>query len=237
MKLYNPFATLTKFELALWLFSLAVIAVTFITAGAFDPLVLAVLLVGATALIFVSKGDPTGQLLTVLFAAIYGIISFRLRYYGEMITYMGMSAPIAAASFISWLRHPFARGKAEVAVGQLTSRTVLLLAALTAAVTFAFYFILAAFDTPTLPVATISVATSFAASALTLLRSPWYALAYSANDVVLIILWVIASFSDRTYIPMIVCVVIFLANDLYGFINWRKIAKKQKKTAGAGLRR
>ena len=90
-----------------------------------------------------------------------------------------------------------------------------------------FYFILAALETPNLFFSTLSVTTSFAASALTFLRSPFYALAYAANDVVLIVLWVLASITDISYLPMIICFAAFLINDIYGFINWTKMKNRQ----------
>jgi hypothetical protein len=79
-----------------------------------------------------------------------------------------------------------------------------------------------------LAVSTLSVSTSFLASALTFLRSPYYALAYAANDAVLIILWIIAAVGDLSCLSMVLCFVMFLANDLYGFFNWRRMEKMQK---------
>ena len=64
-------------------------------------------------------------------------------------------------------------------------------------------------------------------AALTYLRSPYYALGYAANDVVLIVLWVLASVVDISYLSMVVCFIMFLVNDLYGFINWRRMQRKQ----------
>ena len=55
-----------------------------------------------------------------------------------------------------------------------------------------------------------------------MLRSSYYALGYAANDVVLIALWVLASLKDPVYIPVTVNFSIFLVNDLYGFVSWRK---------------
>ena len=77
---------------------------------------------------------------------------------------------------------------------------------------------------------TISVTTSFVAVYFTFLRSPYYALGYAANDIVLIILWTLASMENISYLPMVVCFVMFLANDLYGFYNWRKMRKRQENT-------
>jgi len=96
-------------------------------------------------------------------------------------------------------------------------------------VTIAFYFILGFFGTSNLIISTISVTTSFIASTLTMLRSPWYAVAYALNDVVLIALWILASVSDISFLPMVFCFLMFLINDLYGFYNWIKMEKEQSK--------
>ena len=100
--------------------------------------------------------------------------------------------------------------------------------AITFVVTVAFYFILKAINTSELIVSTVSIATSCLASVLSFLRSPYYALAYTANDIVLIILWVIAATSSISYLPMVVCFVAFLANDIYGYINWNSLKRKQE---------
>ena len=57
---------------------------------------------------------------------------------------------------------------------------------------------------------------------LTYKRSPYYALAYAANDLVLIVLWTLASLENRSYISVVVCFAAFFLNDLYGFANWQK---------------
>ena len=185
-------------------------------------------LIGVTALIFVAKGMVLGQALTVAFAVGYGIVSWSQRYYGEMITYLCMSAPMAISAIVSWVKHPY-KDSAEVQVGKLSKRTWLFLSLAAAIVTVAFYFILQALGTANLLVSTLSVTTSFFAASLTFLRSPYYALGYSANDVVLIILWVCSAVSDLSYLPMVLCFVMFLLNDLYGFFNWKRMEKRQAK--------
>ncbi len=230
MKITNPFATLTRNEWLLWCGSLLLIAAVLLFSGGCDLMVFAALLVGATALIFVSKGEPFGQLLTLIFSVIYGVISYRFAYWGEMITYLGMTAPMAVISLIAWLRHPFAKGRTEVQVASLTGRKWLLVMLSTAAVTALFYPILSLLSTAQLPLSTVSIATSFSACALTFLRSPYYALAYAANDIVLMLLWYLAARENADYIPMILCFAIFLCNDLYGFFNWRRIRSRQART-------
>lgn len=105
------------------------------------------------------------------------------------------------------------------------------MAALTIAVTAAFYFILSALGTANIIPSTISVTTSFAAAYLTARRSPYYALFYAMNDIVLIVLWALAAAEDSGYISVVICFAVFLINDVYGFISWKRMEKNQTETA------
>lgn len=226
MKIRNPFRDLTKFEKILWISSLIIVTASFILSPSPDYLTLAASLIGVTALIFVAKGYVIGQVLTVVFSVFYGIISFYFRYYGEMLTYLCMTSPIAIVSVVSWIKHPYKKTK-EVEVSRLSAKQISVMLVLTAAVTVIFYFVLKALNTANLLFSTVSITTSFLASYLTFLRSPFYAAAYAANDIVLIILWILASIKNPSYIPMIFCFVMFLFNDSYGFINWQRMKKRQ----------
>lgn len=223
---YNPIRYLTKREWCLWLLSLAVILVSSVFTGREGVLNTAASLVGVTALIFVAKGDAYGQILTIIFSMMYGIISLRYKYYGEMITYVFMSAPAAFITLITWLKHPY-KDSHEVKVAVLTKRSIAATIIISSGITFVFYFILRALGTANLLVSTLSVFTSSLACVLLILRSPYYAIAYSANDIVLIILWLLATIDNMEYLPMILCFAMFLANDLYGFYNWRRMKKGQ----------
>lgn len=227
MKFYNPFKNLSKFEWALWLCSVITVVASFIIAESDYRLTLIASLVGVTALIFVAKGDVWGQILTVLFSIIYGIISFQFRYYGEMITYLGMTMPIAILSVYTWITNPY-QATNEVKVHKLGKGQIRLLGVATIFVTIAFYFILKVFGTTNLFFSTISIATSFSAACLMMLRNQFYALAYAANDIVLIVLWTLATIEEISYLPMVLCFVIFLVNDVYGFFNWKRMELRQK---------
>ncbi len=227
MKLKSSFKNLTKGEVVLWAISLVVVTLSFLLVPTKDYLTLCASLMGVTALIFVAKGLVLGQLLTVIFAVFYGVISFFFGYYGEMITYLCMTTPIAIASVITWIKNPY-KDTEEVKVAHMGKTSVMFMSALTLVVTLAFYFILKFLGTTNLFFSTLSVATSFLASYLTMKRSPYYAVAYGANDIVLIILWIMASLENISYVPMILCFVMFLVNDIYGFVNWRKMRKRQE---------
>lgn len=217
----------SRWEKLLWCLSVLCIVLAFVLFDRSRYLTLCASLVWVTSLIFNAKGNPIGQGLMLLFSVLYAIISWSFRYYGEMLTYLGMTAPMALAALISWLRHPFQGQRAEVAVNRLPRREIpwMLLAAVL--VTLGFYFLLAALNTSNLLPSTISVTTSFLAAYLTFRRSTWYALAYAANDVVLIVLWVMAAAADASYWAVVVCFVAFLAGDLYGFVSWERMKRRQ----------
>ena len=69
--------------------------------------------------------------------------------------------------------------------------------------------------------------TSFVASYLMVRRISYYAIAFMCNDVVLIVLWILASFDDLSYLSMVACFLTFLVNDLYAFTRWKLREKKQ----------
>ena len=219
---------LSKTELIIWVSSVFLIIISFLFVSQKDYLTLVASLIGATALIYVAKGEPLGQILTVVFSVFYSVISLKFHYYGEMITYLGMTAPIALMSTVSWLKNPYKKGAAEVKISKLSRSKAIIMIVLTVIVTFVFYFILKYFNTANLFMSTVSIATSFLASYLMLFRNPYYAVAYAANDIVLIILWILATIDDIQYLPMIACFVIFFINDLFGFVSWQKRKKQQE---------
>ncbi len=184
-------------------------------------------LIGVTSLIFNAKGNPLGQFLMVVFSLLYGVISFSFKYYGEMITYLGMTMPMAVFALISWLRNPYKENKVEVKVNTISKKEILLMLIVTIIITILFYFILSYFNTTNIIPSTLSVTTSFIAVYLTFRRSPLFALAYASNDIVLIVLWTMASIYDLRYVSVVVCFIAFLVNDIYGYISWQKMKIRQ----------
>ena len=173
------------------------------------------------------KRKSLWQLLMVVFSLLYGMISYTFSYYGEMITYLGMTMPMAIFALLSWLKHPYNGNRAEVKVNSIGKKENVYMWLGTLAVTLVFYYILQYFHTANIIPSTISVTTSFLAVYLTFRRSPYFALAYAANDIVLILLWILASVSDIRYLSVVVCFIAFWVNDIYGFISWRKMKIRQ----------
>lgn len=224
-KLLNYFS---KTEILLWCCSSFAIILSALIFDRGNYFTLISSIIGVTSLIFNAKGNPIGQILMIIFSILYGIISYAQAYYGEMITYLGMTMPMSLIALVSWIKNPYKGNKSEVKVNSINKREYYFAGGLTLIVTVAFYFILRYFNTANLIVSTVSVTTSFIAVYLTFRRSPYFAVAYALNDVVLIVLWVYASFSNLTYVSVVVCFIAFLFNDLYGFYSWKKMEKRQK---------
>ena len=212
----------------LWFTSSVLIVVSFLAFDRENILILIASLIGVTSLIYNAKGNPVGQFLMIIFSALYGFISFTFAYYGEMITYLGMTAPMAVFALISWLKNPYNGNKKEVKVNRLKTKEIAFIIILAAAVTFIFYYILLFFHTANLVPSAVSVTTSFLAVYLTFRRSAFYAAAYAANDIVLIILWILAALTDISYLSVVICFIMFFVNDIYGFVNWSKMRKRQE---------
>ena len=227
MKLKDYF---TKVERILWLSSVLLIILSF---GLFDRtnyMTLIASVIGVTSLIFNAKGNPVGQLLMIIFSMLYGIISYTFSYYGEMITYLGMTMPMAVFALISWIRNPYNGNRAEVRVNDISKRENVCMWLWTIVVSIMFYFVLEYFNTANLIPSTLSVTTSFLAAYLTFRRSTYFALAYAMNDIVLIVLWILASMQDMKYLSVVVCFVAFFVNDIYGFISWGKMKIRQQES-------
>lgn len=217
----------TLTEKILWLISALCITAAFMIFDRGNFLTLIASLFGVTAILLNAKGNPLGQMLMTFFSVMYGVISYKFAYYGEMITYLGMTGPMAVLALVSWLRHPFENNKSEVEVNHIKKGELGFMWFLAAVVTVLFYFILRHFNTANLVFSTVSVTTSFVAVYLTFRRSELFSLGYAANDVILIILWGLASLQSREYICMVICFIAFLANDTYAYFSWLNIKKRQ----------
>lgn len=218
----NPIKTLTKREWSIWLGSIIIVLISNLATKDFDLLTLVAALTGVTSLIFAAKGNVWGQVLMILFSILYGIISFRFRYWGEMLTYLGMTLPMAVWSTITWIKNSSENNGNEVQIQSLSKKHIVALCISGIIVTAVYYYILKSFNTPNIIFSTISIITSFIAASLTMLRSSYYAVWYAVNDVILIILWVLASLKDPAYIPAVVNFSIFFMNDMYGFMSWKQ---------------
>lgn len=198
-----------KIELFLWTISIFLIIISFLLFNNNSFISLIASIIGVTSLIFNAKGNPIGQFLMIIFSILYGIISYTFSYFGEMITYLGMTLPMAILALVSWIKNPYNGNISEVKINTLKYKEIIFMFALSIIVTIMFYFVLLYFNTPNLIFSTLSITSSFIAAYLTARRSPYFAVAYAINDIILIILWILASIKDNSYLCVVVCFIVF----------------------------
>lgn len=218
----------SKFEIGLWCTSLTLILGSALLTNSSDPLSIFASMLGATAILLGAKGNPIAKCLMLIFCLIYGYISYSFQYYGEMLTYLGMTAPMEVFSLISWVKNPYSKGKAEVKVNQLTTKQILTICLLAIIIGCLFYPILIYFHTENILFSTSSVMTSFLAVFLTYKRSELSSLGYALNDVILIVLWTLATLENIQYLSVMICFIVFLINDMYAYISWVRMRKRQQ---------
>lgn len=224
--LIKSFKAFNKTDITIWSVSIISLIASFVISGGDDLLTLISSLIGVTSLIFIAKGNVIGQFLMIVFAVMYSVVSFKFHYYGEVATYLGMATPSAFITALAWMKNQY--NDTQVAVAEVKKRGWIILTAITVLVTAVFYFILEALNTPNLFFSTVSVTTSFLAAGLMFLRSRHYAVGYMSNDMILVILWILATIEEISYLPMVINFSIFFINDLYGFISWSKMEKNQQ---------
>ncbi len=185
-------------------------------------------LVGVVSVMTVAKGLVFAPFINIAYNIIYSIISVLQHYYGEAIIYIGLMIPIAVASIVSWLRNKNKENTSTVQVNKIKGIEYLYLFIGAICATVAFYFLLRALNTSELIISTLSLITSVVASYLILRRCSYYALAFVANDIILIVLWTMVVInSGIAFLPTALSFGIFLINDIYGFIHWKIQERKQ----------
>lgn len=79
---HNPFKGMKKHEWLLLAGSVTVLTASHFLSGSGDALTLIASLTGAVFLVLLARGDVWGQVLTVVFSLLYGVIAWRSRYWG-----------------------------------------------------------------------------------------------------------------------------------------------------------
>lgn len=204
-KLIKKLDYFSKAEKIIWVYSVLIIIFSSILFGNNNLLILLASLIGVSSLLLNAKGNPLGQ---IIFSIICGIISFGFDYYGDMITYLLMTLPMAIFPLFAWIKNSYNGNLAEVKVNTINKKELIYIMLYTIIITI--FFVLRYYNTANIIPSTISVSTSFLAAALTYKRSHYFALAYAANDIVLIILWVLANIDNFNYISVVICFIAFL---------------------------
>lgn len=223
----NFFKKFTLFEKLLLVISIIVLLATgIIFNSSIVTIICTVLFV--LAIMLIAKGNYLGQIIGIVVTILYSYISYKNRYYGEIIINIGIVLPLYILGIISWIKHENKETK-TVKINQIRFKEWLIALVLLVGVYFGIYYLLKSQNTNLLIVSTLSVVASLFGMYLNVRRSSYSFLLFIINDIILIFLWGIPSFNgDYTLVPLFINPIINLFNDSYGLYNWKKNEKLQK---------
>lgn len=128
---------------------------------------------------------------------------------------------------VNWLKH---QDNTNTVVIKDITKKELIIVLLSQIVLFGgYYYLLKVFNTNNVLVSTLSIVASLIATYLTARRSEHGFIGFIINDIILILLWGIPVLTGNlAIIPVVLCPILLLINDIYGAYNWKKIKNEQR---------
>ena len=224
MKLFKDW---TNFEKVLLFGSIIIVSIVGILFKS-DLLTISCSIVGIITALLLAKGKNLGQVFGLLITVLYSIVSFKNKYYGEVLIYSLLMLPMYVIGIITWINHKSEKTN-SVEINSIKKIEWVIVSFIFAGVFVGIYYLLKAFNTSELVVSTISVLASLFAVYLQVRRSKYSFSFYMVNDIILMFLWGIPVVRGSYILfPMLLNPTINLINDIYGFYNWKKTEKIQK---------
>ncbi len=224
MKLFKDW---TKFELSLSLGSILIIIIVGIIFKS-DILTTTCSVVGVITAFLHAKGKNLGQVFGLLITALYSIVSFKNRYFGEVLIYLTIMLPMYILGIISWAKHKNIKTN-SVEVNKVKRKEKIIVITLSSIIYIGIYHLLKFFNTSELIISTTSVIISMLAMYFQVRRSKHSFNFYLINDIILIMLWGIPVIKGNLLLfPMFINPIINFISDIYGIHNWQKLEKIQK---------
>ena len=179
-----------------------------------------------TALLL-AKGKWSCYAIGVISTFFYAYISYRNGYYGEIMISMFLTLPLMIVGLLNWIKHQ--DETKTVIVKDVSKKELAIVLGSQVILFFGYYYLLKIFNTDNLVVSALSIVASLIATYLTARRSEYGFVGFIINDIILIMLWGIpVLFGAFSLIPVVLCPILLLINDIYGAYNWKRIKKKQE---------
>lgn len=179
-----------------------------------------------TALLL-AKGKYACYIIGIISTFFYAYVSYSNSYYGEVIIAMLCTLPLMVIGLINWLKHQ--DNTNTVIIKEITKKELIVVLLSQVVMFLGYYYLLKIFNTNNLLVSTFSIVASIIATYLTARRSEYGFIGFIINDLILIVLWSIPVINgESNLIPVLLCPVLLLINDIYGVYNWKRIKNKQK---------
>lgn len=211
--------------------------ILFLIMGTFTAIILTpifkgtVIDLGYTLLYFwtallLAKGKYSCYIIGIISTFFYAFVSYNNSYYGEVIIAMCCTLPLMIVGLINWIKNQ--DNTNTVIVKEITKKELIIVLLSQAIMFVGYYYLLKTFNTNNLLVSTFSIVASVIATYLTARRSENGFVGFIINDIILITLWCIPVINGNlNTIPVLLCPILLLINDIYGVYNWKKIKQKQ----------
>ena len=224
MKLFKDW---TNFEKLLLFGSIIIVGIVGIIFKS-DLLTILCSIVGIVTALLLAKGKNLGQIFGLIITILYSIVSFRNKYYGEVLIYALLMFPMYIIGIVTWINHKNEKTN-SVEINSIKKKEWIIVSFIFVFIFVGIYYLLKAFNTSELIVSTISVLASLFAVYLQIRRSKYSFSFYIVNDIILMFLWGIPVIKGNYILfPMLLNPTINLINDIYGFYNWKQTEKIQK---------
>lgn len=217
----------TKFEKMFLLFG-TLIAFVFTIAFKGTIIDLCYTLLYFWTALLLAKGKYFCYIIGIISTFFYAFVSYSNSYYGEVIIALCCTLPLMIIGLVNWLKHQ--DNTNTVIIKEITKKELIIVLFSQSIMFFGYYYLLKLFNTNNLLVSTFSVLASVLATYYTARRSEYGFVAYIINDIILITLWSIPVIrGNLNIIPILLCPILLLINDIYGVYNWKLIKKRQSK--------
>ena len=177
-----------------------------------------------------AKGKVITQFLGIAWFSFYVFISYKQKFYGEALVYLTVMIPLYIYGVIHWLQNRDKTDNVVIVRNNLSKKEWLISGFSLCAVAVGIFFLLKALNTAQLVVNTLSFVTMLPAVYLLMRRCKWNQIAFLVNDFIVPFLWLFLVLEgDYSFLPMCIYHVFQITYDIYGFIEWIKLEKKQAK--------
>ncbi|MBR3291954.1 MAG: nicotinamide mononucleotide transporter [Bacteroidales bacterium] len=220
--------SLNWFDWFLIIGTTVVSAVSSVVAGNWDTLGFIVAVTGIINLVLCARGNIWNYAFGIVYNAIYVYISWKSRLYADSAIYLLYYLPMQFIGWFSWKKNQNQESGAVNAV-HLTRRTALVLLLVAAVLIPVFAWILglpAIGDSqPWLDATTTVVSILAMYMMVKAIAEQWYI--WIVLDAVQVVKWTIATIRGEDHAAlMLVMFAFFLANAVYGLIQWNGLAKQ-----------
>ena len=176
-----------------------------------------------------AKGKIATQFLGIIHFCFYIFIAYSQKYYGEALVYLVVLLPLYIYGVIHWLRNKDKQDNVVIVRSNLSKKEWSIFAISFVCVSVGIFFMLRALKTEQLIINTLSFATMIPAVYLLMRRCKWNQVAFLVNDFIVPCLWIaLVVQGDLSFLPMCIYHVFQITYDIYGFVEWMRLEKRQK---------